>query len=80
MFPTSEFQTFHYKEREWVEYVLEGCSDKNQAFDNWMKRDILFAKQVKKECEENGIPCIVNDGTRTEDEMFGIVKELFKLI
>ena len=77
--PTPDFQISHYKEREWVPYILEGCSDKQQAFHNWMERDILFAKQVKAECEENAVPCIVNDGTRTQDEMFSIVKELFNL-
>lgn len=61
-------------------YILEGCSDKQKAFDNWMKRDILFAKQVKEECEKSGVPCIVNDGLRTQDEMFCRVKELFNLM
>ena len=73
--PSPEFQISHYKEREWVSYVLEGCSDKQKAFDNWMQRDILFAKQVKKECAENAIPCIVNDGTRSVDEMYLWVQE-----
>lgn len=77
--PTPDFQISHYKEREWVPYVLEGCSNKQQAFDNWMERDILFAKQVKAECEENKIPCIINDGFRTQNELFSIVKELFNL-
>ncbi len=77
--PTPDFQISHYKEREWVPYVLEGCSNKQQAFDNWMERDILFAKQVKAECEENKIPCITNDGSRTQDELFRIVKERFNL-
>lgn len=77
--PTPDFQISHYKEREWVPYILERCSDKQQAFNNWMERDILFAKQVKVECEENIVPCIVNDGSRTQDEMFTIVKELFDL-
>ena len=77
--PTPDFQISHYKKREWVPYILEGCSDKQQAFHNWMERDILFAKQVQAECEENAVPCIVNDGTRTQDEMFSIVKELFNL-
>ena len=77
--PTPDFQISHYKEREWVPYILEGCSDKQQAFHNWMERDILFAEQVKAECEENAVPCIVNDGTRTQDEMFSIIKELFNL-
>ena len=77
--PTPDFQISHYKEREWVPYILEGCSDKQHAFHNWMERDILFAEQVKAECEENAVPCIVNDGTRTQDEMFSIIKELFNL-
>lgn len=77
--PTADFQIAHYKEREWVPYVLEGCSDKQQAFNNWMERDILFAQKVCVECKENGIPCIVNDGTMTQDEIYHIVKELFHL-
>lgn len=75
--PTADFQILHYKEREWISYVLEGYSDKQQAFKNWMERDILFAKKVEVECKENGVPCIVNDGSRTQDEMFRIVKGLF---
>lgn len=77
--PTPDFQISHYKEREWVTYILEGCSDKQQAFQNWMKRDILFAKQVKAECEENRVTCIVNDGLKTQAEMFRIVRDLFHL-
>ena len=77
--PTPDFQISHYKEREWVPYVLEGCSNKQQAFNNWMERDILFAKQVKAECKENKIPCITNDGFKTQNELFSIVKELFSL-
>ncbi|MCX4319557.1 MAG: hypothetical protein OSJ44_07420 [Lachnospiraceae bacterium] len=77
--PTPDFQISHYKEREWVPYILEGCSDKQQAFHNWMERDILFAKQIKAECEENAVPCIVNDGLKRQDEMFRMVKELFHL-
>lgn len=74
------FLISHYKEREWVPYVLEGCSDKRQAFDHWMERDILFARQVKAECEENGVVCLVNDGSKTKCEMFRTVEGPFKLI
>ncbi len=77
--PTPDFQISHYKQREWVSYILKDCSDPQQAFHNWMERDILFAKQVKSECEKNAVPCIVNDGCRSQDEMFGYVKELFDL-
>ncbi len=79
MIPTPDFQISHYKKREWVPYILKGCSDKQQAFHNWMERDILFARQVKAACEENAIPCIVNDGSQTLDGLFCIVKELFHL-
>ena len=77
--PTPEFQISHYKEREYVPYVLEGCSDKQKAFGNWMQRDILFAEYVRSECEKNDIPCIINDGLISKDEMFEKVKKLFGL-
>lgn len=28
--PTREFQISHYKERDWIHYVLEGCKDKKR--------------------------------------------------
>ena len=36
--PTPDFQISHYKEREWVPHILERCSDKQQAFHNWIDR------------------------------------------
>ncbi len=77
--PTPAFQISHYREREWVPYILRDCADQEKAFDNWMKRDILFAEKVKAECENRKIPCLVNDGTRTEEEMFATVEKLFAL-
>ena len=77
--PSPDFQISHYRSRDWIKFILEGCSDKEKAFENWMQRDILFAERVRKECEETDVPCIVNDGSRTVDELYGIVKELFHL-
>lgn len=77
--PTADFQISHYKEREWVSYVLEGCHDKAEAFNNWMQRDILFAERVKQECAAYKITCIVNDGCRNYDEIFDIVRKHFHL-
>lgn len=77
--PTPDFQVSHYKEREWVQYVLAGCTDAEQAFRNWMERDILFARQVQADCEAYGIPCIVNDGTTGLDAMFRTVTSLLHL-
>ncbi|MBE5795537.1 MAG: hypothetical protein E7323_12750 [Clostridiales bacterium] len=60
--PTKEFQVFHYRQREWVPYVLQECSDKAKAFDNWMERDALFAKAVQQQCDDAGYVSIVNNG------------------
>lgn len=78
--PTPEFQIYHYKKREWIKYVLKDCSNKDIAFDNWMNRDILFAKQVKAECDDDGFVCIINDGKKSEDEMYCIIKKYLNLV
>lgn len=77
--PTPDFQISHYRKREWVPYILEGCSNKDIAFSNWMNRDILFAKQVKEECEKKGFPCIVNDGLDDIAVLYEKVTQLFLL-
>ena len=73
--PSPEFQVSHYREREWVPYVLEGCSDKDKAFDNWMQRDILFAQQIHAECVTSGIPYKVNDGSESVEQLCQWAKE-----
>jgi len=55
--------------------VLKDCTDQEKAFDNWMQRAILFAKQVEKECRQRDITCIINDGSRTVDTIYDIVKK-----
>lgn len=60
--PTKEFQYIHYKQRSWVPHVLEGCSNKELAFENWMKRDAFFAIKVKQESENLGYKTFITDG------------------
>ncbi|MCR1843209.1 shikimate kinase [Murimonas intestini] len=69
--PAKDFQISHYAQREWVPYVLEGCSDVQKAFDNWMERDCLFAEEVKRQCIQNGYLSFVNDG---QTEIEGVVQ------
>ena len=78
--PTKEFQVEHYSQREWVPYVLEGCSDKEKAFANWMERDALFAKEVQRQCVEEEYVSIVNDGNIGVDEMVGMAATYFGLV
>lgn len=77
--PTREFQIFHYKQREWVPYVLEGCTDKPKAFSNWMERDVLFAEDVRKQCQEYDYYSIVNNGEISIAKLIQKVSEHFEL-
>lgn len=56
-----------------MQYVLEGCSDKDKAFSNWMNRDILFAREVQRQCNEEQYVSIINDGSIALDELIDIV-------
>lgn len=77
MTPTKEFQVTHYRRREWVPYVLEGCSDSAKAFENWMERDALFAKAVQRQCAELGYASWINDGEMAVEEMIAGVAAHF---
>ena len=78
--PTKDFQVSHYSQREWVPYVLQDCSDKEKAFENWMERDALFAKDVQRQCEENGYFSLINNGKMEIDELVEMVEEHFGLM
>ena len=77
--PAPEFQISHFRKREFVPHVLKGCSDMEKAFCNWMERDILFAKEVQKQCFEAEYVSIINDGSIRIDELVAIVSAHFEL-
>jgi hypothetical protein len=77
--PAKDFQISHYSQREWVPYVLEGCSDKEKAFSNWMNRDILFAQEVQRQCSQERYVSIINDGSIEIDELVNLVVSHFGL-
>ncbi len=78
--PTKNFQIFHYSKREWVPYVLQECSDKEKAFENWMERDVLFAQDVQRQCEDIGYLSLVNNGEIGIDELVEMVEGHFGLM
>lgn len=61
--PSREFQITRYRERPWVPHVLQGCTDKAQAFANWMERDALFAEEVRSQCSQLGFAHLLTDGS-----------------
>ena len=77
--PTVDFQKKHYIQREWVPYVLEGTTNPEQAFENWMQRDILFAQMVRKEAMKLGYPSLVTDGSQPKNQTAEEVARLLKL-
>jgi shikimate kinase len=77
--PTKEFQIEKYSQRPYIPYVLEGSSDKKQAFQNWMDRDALFAMDVVNRARELGYASIVTDGGTSIEENLAIVEKIFGL-
>ena len=77
--PAKEFQITHYRERDFVPLVLEGCSDKENAFHNWMDRDILFAQGVQRQCQKENYVSVINDGTMGMAELANLVAMHFEL-
>lgn len=78
--PTKDFQYFHYKQRTWVPYVLESCSNKELAFENWMERDSLFAIDVKNNAEDLGYTTVLTDETNDITYSYQKVCQTFGLI
>lgn len=78
--PTAEFQLKHYKEREFIPYVLRGCKNQEKAFENWMDRDIKFALDVANKARKNKMNLIVNDGNKSVEKNLNIVEEFFELV
>ena len=64
MLPTADFQWQHYRQRAWAKDVVKDCSDPEQAFRNWMERDVQFARQVRGQADRLGLPVIVVDGSQ----------------
>ncbi len=77
--PTAKFQLKHYKKRQFIPYVLEGCTNQEKAYENWMKRDIKFAEEVVRQVRLYKRNLIVTDGKRSLVENKELVEKIFKL-
>ena len=73
--PEEAFQREQYGRREWRHDVLRDCSDPNQGWENWMARDVGFARRVATDARALGYRVIVVDGARTVDDNYaGVVR------
>jgi hypothetical protein len=51
----------YYSQRDWAVTILKQCSDPEQAFKNWMERDIAFARHVEEQCRQYHLRCLMSD-------------------
>jgi adenylate kinase family enzyme len=77
--PTREFQLHYYSNRVWAKDVVKECSDPEQAFKNWMERDIGFASFVTQETVKLALDVLVVDGQHTLAENIEVVRQHFLL-
>lgn len=77
--PTEGFQRENYAKREWIGEYLKGCSEPDTAFDNWMRRDALYAAEVLNQAKALGYPSILVDGKSTITENYDVVIRTFGL-
>ena len=56
--PTPAFQQTQYAQRPWVADVLKECHDPEQAFANWMARDVAFADYVATTASAQGVTTV----------------------
>jgi hypothetical protein len=77
--PTAEFQLTHYERRAWAKEVVKTCTNPEQAFHNWMQRDMRFAAFIEQEALQRGMPVLSVNGTRSLAENTALVKQYFRL-
>jgi hypothetical protein len=79
LLPTAEFQWYHYERRGWAKEVVSTCTQPEQAFQNWMQRDIEFARRVQQEARQAGMCVLVVDGTRSLVENTAFVESYLQM-
>ena len=78
MVPTMEFQLHHYQQRPWIQGILKECRDPQQAFDHWMKRDVLFGQEVIHLAKASGFQVILVDGSVDIQTQFTVIEKQFR--
>jgi hypothetical protein len=66
MVPTETFQRQTYPGRgAWVQTILRQCHDPERALQNWMDRDVTFARWIVARVHALGLTLLQVDGTHT---------------
>lgn len=77
--PTEGFQRRTYSQRgEWVQRILKQCTNPEQAFKNWMNRDVAFTKRIASSATCLGFRTLFVDGGRSIEKNTKIVETHFE--
>jgi len=79
LLPSADFQREHYAKREFIKGILAECSAPDAAFENWMQRDIAFARWTASEAKRCHYPYIIVDGSEPIEAVEAQVIAHFRL-
>jgi hypothetical protein len=57
--PSAAFQRAHYTRRDWAASLVAGLPEPDRAFENWMRRDQVYARWVRAQARRHGYPAYV---------------------
>lgn len=77
--PAEPFQREQYSKREWIQGILQATENPELSFNNWMKRDALFAARIRSGAGERKLKVLEADGSRTLEQNFAELERWFGL-
>ncbi|AIQ56302.1 hypothetical protein [Paenibacillus borealis] len=77
--PAEPFQREQYSKREWIHGILQATENPELSFNNWMKRDALFAERIRSEAGKRKRKVLEADGSRTLEQNFAELERWFGL-
>ena len=69
----------YYHQRSWAKEIVNTCSQPDQAFENWIQRDIHFAHQINQECVKENFIYLMSERNTTIMERARQVAAHFQL-
>jgi hypothetical protein len=77
--PTADFVWARYRRRgDWVDAILQQCSEPEECFRRWMERDIAYAEHAAAGAAARGWRVMRVDGSRSIEEHAREVAEWFR--
>lgn len=75
--PTPDFRHSEYAKRPWISQYLADVSNKEAAFENWMKRDALFSETALMQAQGLGWCTYVVDGSEPVAQTVCVLERVF---